>query len=851
MRRIRESLRLWEGEDPQIPERILMHIQTSVSNVAELEQKGIQGELFQAGYLLTILYLYAMAGNAMEEPMLSVLAEERYSLLSLWHSSQQAEQNRQPAVQVLTSHCGMIQDNPLPRRRFFGREEELYDLLEMVIQGRKCLLSGIGGIGKTELLRQLLQLCQGERVADKIAVIPYEAGLAADFARAFPDIQATKPEECFHRVCAQIRRETEAGAKLLILVDDLKKGVDEDPELAQLQDLPCGILIASRRTALEGFETYPLQAPSVTTGTLIFRDNYGRPLSGEDRKLLQQLLQDGDMCHPLTLNLMARAARNRNWSVAQLQSHLQREGKDMTWVEEDRVVKTSRIYNQLYSLMLVPEGAKMIAELFTLLPSDSYDTAFLTEVFPDILGEEPEQKLTQLTDGGWLERSGSGYSMHPLIAESLRRKVITEDRLQTVLRCLHRQMPEIRLFMDELPEAEESHWQTGRILLYITGLMSGGISRGLMLDILRGASTQRLTQAAREVLAQNMTQWYKRCRNKDDLVNLLYCAVMCSWNQGDEALCRAVFEKQKAQLTVPENLYFDFCIYAGMDMIYKQRSQLAEELLKQVLDAQASPTQKAMAYYNLAGCSHILGSSEEAMRWSEQGVRYVQEHPECSKVSRFNNLHMLCNMYLKYRKQEPAQQLIRQMGELIEGNARPDLNAQYLNALGLYEVGFGDPDKALAYMQREQKFYEEYFGKDRDYYLQMNMIAHALALQQRYEESVDTYLTVIDYARKTEDKRLLQTTSNNISVSYMKNGEPEKALAHLQTAVSEGYAIGGLMLGEALRNSAICYGMLKDTEKELAFYRQAVPLLLEAYGADHPRAAAARQRLEELERESS
>ena len=41
---------------------------------------------------------------------------------------------------------------------FFGREEELYDLKEMFFNSGKYLISGIGGIGKTELMRQLLSL---------------------------------------------------------------------------------------------------------------------------------------------------------------------------------------------------------------------------------------------------------------------------------------------------------------------------------------------------------------------------------------------------------------------------------------------------------------------------------------------------------------------------------------------------------------------------------------------------------------------------------------------------------------------------------------------------------------------
>ena len=52
---------------------------------------------------------------------------------------------------------------------FFGREEELYDLKEMFFNSGKYLISGIGGIGKTELMRQLVSWMEQEEVKCRIA----------------------------------------------------------------------------------------------------------------------------------------------------------------------------------------------------------------------------------------------------------------------------------------------------------------------------------------------------------------------------------------------------------------------------------------------------------------------------------------------------------------------------------------------------------------------------------------------------------------------------------------------------------------------------------------------------------
>lgn len=53
------------------------------------------------------------------------------------------------------------------------------------------------------------------------------------------------------------------------------------------------------------------------TGSLIFRDNYGKPLSREDREALKQLLRGGGMCDPLTLRLETQRALGTNPEILQ------------------------------------------------------------------------------------------------------------------------------------------------------------------------------------------------------------------------------------------------------------------------------------------------------------------------------------------------------------------------------------------------------------------------------------------------------------------------------------------------------------------------------------------------------
>ena len=53
----------------------------------------------------------------------------------------------------------------------------------------------------------------------------------------------------------------------------MTNGMDTDRDLLCLAQLPCAVMLSSRRNELEGFSVYELGMPTVAASTLIFRDN--------------------------------------------------------------------------------------------------------------------------------------------------------------------------------------------------------------------------------------------------------------------------------------------------------------------------------------------------------------------------------------------------------------------------------------------------------------------------------------------------------------------------------------------------------------------------------------------------
>lgn len=842
LRRIRELMRLAKTDDPHVSNEITVQIEATIGWQGNDSNKS----LFHASYLLTVLMLYAAAGEAMDDSAMDVLRVNDYSISALWDLKLNPPAATDASVTYLTERVGMLQDKPLPHQRFFGREEELFNLKEMAVQGRKCLISGVGGIGKTELLRQLIRSCEEEQSIDCIAVVPYTVGLVESFGKVFPGFRHQEAEESFNHVLFQLEQKVADGNRVLLLVDDMNNTLEDDPTLKKLASLSCGVLITSRRQELDDFETYPISDPSPSTCALIFRDNYGKPLTQEDRSVLNDLLCKESLCHPLTLRLMARAAHSNGWSVQELKEHLRQSNISLTWVEDDRIMKLDQIYRQLYSYMQIPDSCQNLVELFTLLPRDNYSLEFLEDVFASVTaGNDLAYRLNLLTEGGWLDETDNGYAMHPLIAQCLRRKVLNEKKLASVLNCLATKLPK-SAFMDSSVYYDEKLWRISNIFLYISEFLTGSISRGLMLDALNAMDLLVPTHQASSRYEKLLGQLHRRCSSRDDLIDVRYCTTLGHWAVGNLEFIETVYRKQKECLTVPHTQFVDLCIYAGGFLTFAQKFDLSEEMLKAALCTEANPIQKATAYYHLSIHSQFTGNAEAALKWSQQGVEYVTKHPECGKDLVFINLSALCSFYLKFGQKDLAKPLLNKLKAEISEKSLPVHKVQYADLAGTYELNFGSLEQALKHYQEVLKLRITWYGKDQNYYLLIGQIAIVYQRMKRYEEALENYHAIITHAKQAGDVALLHMFSNNLAVLYLDLKMPDEAIPHLNTALEFARKQGGIALGECLKNMARAHGLLEEYTKEQECLAEAVPLLEAAYGLQHPRAEAARTRLEEL-----
>ena len=175
------------------------------------------------------------------------------------------------------------------------------------------MVNGLGGIGKTEVCRRYFR--QNRNNFSHLAWIDYQDSLKASFYNNFPDRPAQENEAIDDHFRHIIHFLANLGEDVLIIIDNIDN--PDDPDLHHIRALPGKILVNSR-LRITGFTEYPLGFLPPDKCRDLFMEHYnGKP----DPTALDAIITLAGR-HTLTIELLARTARNAGLSVAELHDKL-------------------------------------------------------------------------------------------------------------------------------------------------------------------------------------------------------------------------------------------------------------------------------------------------------------------------------------------------------------------------------------------------------------------------------------------------------------------------------------------------------------------------------------------------
>lgn len=308
--------------------------------------------------------------------------------------------------------------------KLIGREDDLDTLCKDIDEYSCILVSAVGGLGKTELVKAFLDRIHHTKAVDTeieyLAWIPYDNhDLRLSIKQAF----SMEGDE--NDAWGAMQQMAEAYRhRLLLVIDNIEKPED-DAWLNQLSSLPCRVIATSRQRSLRGFtRTLDLQPLTDKQCRTLFYYHYN-DLDKNDEALRDIITLTARLT--IMVVFIAKAAYLEGIDLYSLYRKLVEKGFKLS--EEDVSCEHEKMQNDetiirqmciLFSLVQFTDADKTVLTYISMIPTlpFSYDKA------KNWFGIKKNSILMHLFHVGMLEHSMNQrkhiYWMHSVIAAAVR-----------------------------------------------------------------------------------------------------------------------------------------------------------------------------------------------------------------------------------------------------------------------------------------------------------------------------------------------------------------------------------------------------------------------------------------------
>lgn len=347
----------------------------------------------------------------------------------------QAQEHSAQALYLLSSHVTFGRRVPLSMtgrncelcRQGLSKDEYVMDaasclpqLTDAIRQGGKIAVTGMGGIGKTEMTRQALALLAKEELFSRMAWVQYENSLASSLRMAFDGLDGVAEEN----VLATVREKLEAPyqGRTLLLIDSVDMPPEADEGLREIEHWGCDVLVTTRFPLGEGFRNIavPLLSEEASRALFVQHDPYLKSMGSAETEALHQVLSRV-AGHPLAIILLAHLAKMKRWTMHQLLEELDRISPEGLRLAGGKFSAIAQKIAQMVSTDALTDRERQVLAVFATFPAWTIPVRDALNLLRDF-GTEDELLATLETaaDYGLLASNWRGYAMHPVLAESFR-----------------------------------------------------------------------------------------------------------------------------------------------------------------------------------------------------------------------------------------------------------------------------------------------------------------------------------------------------------------------------------------------------------------------------------------------
>lgn len=360
--------------------------------------------VLQCAYRLACLIVFSFYGSQMND---STLARQCF-VANLDKTLEEMCGVVPARWQIITSADTLSACSPMPKEKYVTLSVTPEMVVYRLQRDHRLLISGMGGSGKTELVRQALSLVTAYR---NVAFVQVEGSLVESFRAAFPGIEEKKDGAFFEAVRAKMEE-----APSLLVLDQAGNDVD----FSELSNWRCDLLVTDRRAELPGFSVLHLESLDLDASERLLRLSAGLPLEKQPVKSAETLYRFTGG-HPLTLSILGALCRTNYWTEQQLAERLVSQGfQSMTLTGEEAGQSLPVYMNHLLRLAELDEQDTRLLRFIAMFPMRAWKPDELIDL-------TTAERLLSLAEKSLLKRGEHGYLMHPVLAETFRAKPYSAD----------------------------------------------------------------------------------------------------------------------------------------------------------------------------------------------------------------------------------------------------------------------------------------------------------------------------------------------------------------------------------------------------------------------------------------
>lgn len=325
----------------------------------------------------------------------------------------------------------------VPQSFFIGRDHELARIHEILQDNDIVFISGIGGIGKSELAKNYAKTYRSDY--DNIIFTTYHGSLQAlinDDAKVhianFRQYQGESEPDYFRRKLRKLKELCDHRV-LFILdnFDDAELGSEAQECLKNILGMGCRFIITTRIREWS-YVVYDVNVFSEQEDLVRLFLEYCPINDGEMPAVLEIIdYVDG---HTLTVELIARQTKAGFATPTQMLAKLKEYGLSGSGKEKVNAMKDNRqskktVFDHMaaiFDIANLSELEKYVLANMSLMPIDG----IRGDWFKNYCGLEDFDAVNKLIDCGWLNRDDDIIKIHPVIGEIIATRCIDKEATQ-------------------------------------------------------------------------------------------------------------------------------------------------------------------------------------------------------------------------------------------------------------------------------------------------------------------------------------------------------------------------------------------------------------------------------------